>query len=57
MTDLWAIFSAVIVSLPCGLSKKTKQPLQRRNDELFIAVITLDMATDLILAAWLVPTL
>jgi len=57
MIVAYAMFSIFTISFQCGIPEWTTQSVQCGHMSLVIAGIVLNMATDLALAFWLVPTL
>lgn len=57
MITIFAIFSIFALSFQCGIPEWTAHSLQCRNGGLAIAVVGLNMTTDLFLAFWMVPVL
>ncbi|KAL6704952.1 hypothetical protein ACN47E_007497 [Coniothyrium glycines] len=56
MIAIWGIFSFFAIAFSCGLPKWTAQSVQCHNGNIFVAVTTLNIVTDLVIAAWLFPT-
>jgi len=57
MIFAYAMFSILTISFPCGIPQWSTQSVQCGYIPLVVAGIVLNMATDLALALWLVPTL
>ncbi|KAG9195622.1 hypothetical protein G6011_00743 [Alternaria panax] len=57
MTAIFAIFATLAISFQCGIPRWTVHPMRCSNEGLAITVIGSNMATDLLLAFWMVPVL
>jgi len=57
MIVAYALFSMFTVSFQCGIPEWTTHSIQCGHSPVIITGIALNMATDLALALWLVPTL
>ncbi|OWY51241.1 hypothetical protein AALT_g4527 [Alternaria alternata] len=57
MITIFAIFSIFALSFQCGIPEWTAHSLRCSNGGLAIAVVGLNMTTDLFLAFWMVPVL
>lgn len=57
MIVAWSVFSVFAVAFECGLPQWSVKSMQCGNGGLLVSVIVLNMVTDLILAAWIFPTL
>lgn len=58
LVGIWGVFSGFAIAFRCGLPLEWASPIRRcGNSGLLVAVIVLNMTTDLILATWMFPTL
>lgn len=57
MIAVWAVSSVFAVFIQCGLPQRAAKSPQCHAGSLVITTIMLNIVTDLILAAWILPTI